>query len=204
MDEQELRIQATALTSGAPAEQRDAALAAVAGAAAEGVDGALPVLLRAVLDHRLAENAVRTVLLDPADIDDAIQATLIAVSERIRSFEGRSRFTTWLHTVARNEALMVLRRRSRRNEPSGDPAPEFDPSARRLSSLIAGEQAVEATLAALSEEHRLILDLRERQGFSYEEIGKRLDLAPGTVRSRLSRARRHLADVLVDQQFGGR
>ena len=110
---------------------------------ASGGDGvALRELLRIVLARRLAERPVRTVLLDDADVDDAVQGTLIKVAENISDFEGRSRFTAWLHRIARNEALMIVRRRARLSEPEPAVLPEQEASSRRLSSLVADEQTL--------------------------------------------------------------
>jgi RNA polymerase sigma-70 factor (ECF subfamily) len=57
---------------------------------------------------------------------------------------------------------------------------------------------VRAALAALSEEHRAILVLREMEGFAYETISELLDLPVGTVRSRLFRARMQLREQLQE------
>lgn len=165
--------------------------------AAAGYQPALGPLLGEVLGGRLAHNTVRSVLLDPADVEDAVQSTLIAVADKISTFEGRSRFSTWLHRIAHNEALMVVRRRNRKNEPVSNQLPETGLSAKRLSSMIADQETVHAALQQLSPDHREILYLREDLEMSYEEIASKLAVPVNTVRSRLSRARKMLFDLLL-------
>lgn len=173
----------------------DGGLDALAQLAAEGHAPAESALLGQILRDRLAETTVRSVLLDQADIDDAVQNTLIAVSKNIASFEGRSKFTTWLYRVARNEALMVIRRKGRA-EPSGE-LPDASITARYLSSLIANQETVQAALEQLSPDHREVLRLREDLQLSYDEISDRLGIPINTVRSRLKRARQALLNLLV-------
>lgn len=169
----------------------------LAGEAAAGATQARRRLLRQILDLGLAERSIRSLLFDRADVDDAVQATLIAVAERIGGYRGDARFTTWLDRVARNEALMLLRRKQRRTEPSGQDLPELDLSARRLSSLVADQQQLAAAMSELTAEHREVLQLREALGLSYDDIAVRLGLPVGTVRSRISRARQALAEQLL-------
>jgi DNA-directed RNA polymerase specialized sigma24 family protein len=75
---------------------------------------ALAALLGLILDNGLCRPALRTLLVDEHDLEDAEQAALAVVSQRLGQFEGRSRFTTWLHQVAVNEARMLIRSRARR------------------------------------------------------------------------------------------
>ncbi len=176
---------------------------ALARRAADGDRAALGLVLGAVLDHRLAERAVRSVLLDDADVDDAVQGALIAVAENIGGFEGRARFTTWLDRVARNEALTLLRRRNRKSEPEPADLPDAAAPTPRLSSLVADEQTMAELMARLPDDYRTALLLREEAGCSYDEIAARTGVPVGTVRSRLSRARRALAELLVDARLEG-
>ena len=188
----------TAITTAIDSD-RDAAADLLDGAArlaATGNQEARELLIEVTLVKRLAERPIRRVLLDPADVDDAVQNTLIAIAEKIERFQSRSRFTTWLHTVARNEALMVLRRK----KPAGQLEDELGPSpgfVQRLSSVVVNEHRVQRAIASLPERQRLVVELREMQGIDYEEIARRLDVPIGTVRSRINRARAALAEMLL-------
>jgi RNA polymerase sigma-70 factor (ECF subfamily) len=189
-----------ALAASGAARSADEVLDAIAMAAAAGAPMAVNLLATLVHRHRLADRAVAQVLIDPADIDDAVQLALIAVVERVNGFQGRARFRTWLFRVARNEALMLLRRKQRRPEPVGGvpdgtggaaaPGGEY---VRRLSSVVAGRLSIEQMLAGLPEHYREPLRLRELEQLEYAEIADRLGLPIGTVRSRIARAREQLA-----------
>lgn len=195
---QSIRLEnATALLRRDDAESQSEGVQQLAQLAAVGYEPALGPLLSEVLNKKLADRVVRSVLLDPADIEDAVQGTLIAVADKISSFEGRSRFSTWLHRIAYNEALMVVRRRNRKSEPISNQLPETGLSAKRLSSMIADQETVQAALQRLSGDHREILCLREDLGLSYGEIANMLGLPINTVRSRISRARSSFLDLLL-------
>jgi RNA polymerase sigma-70 factor (ECF subfamily) len=171
----------------------DGLLDAVARRAAAGSRPAVEVLLGLVHRHHLAEPAAAGILVTPADLDDALQLTLIAVLEHVGSYEGRARFRTWLSRVARNEALMVLRRKQRKSEPSGEPVPDGAGFVRRLSSVLADQLTVQALLDSLPVHYRVPLALRELDQLEYEEIADRLGIPIGTVRSRIARGREQLA-----------
>lgn len=166
-------------------------------AAAGGSDAALVSLLTLVDSHRLAHGPVMTILLDPIQVEDAAQDALTTVARKIGSFEGRSRFTTWLHPVAANAAKQLLRSESRHRTTDAD-LPDLDPSIRRLSSVVADRGVVERAIAAIPEPFREVVELREIHHLSYREIGQHLGLEVGTVKSRLNRgkalAREHLAN----------
>lgn len=178
---------------GAGPEDRIAVLDGLAILGAQGAVPATELLLELVHRHRIAHPAITSLLVDPADIEDAAQLTLIAVMEKISQFEGRSRFQTWVRAIARNEALQVLRRKQRKTEPATDDVPERAAFSRRLSSVVADELAVRQALDRLPEPYREALVLREFDQLGYDEIADRLEVPVGTVRSRIARARDLLA-----------
>jgi RNA polymerase sigma-70 factor (ECF subfamily) len=167
--------------------------------AAAGSRRDLQELLHEIHVRRLAHGGARRVLADAADVDDAAQETLVAVARGIHTFAARSRFTSWLHRIAVNAALEVLRRKARAGSPTDDP-PEPGPAGgtlRRMSSVAATRLDVENAVRRLPAEYQEALRLREWEQRSYEEIADLLHLPLGTVRSRISRARR-LAGVYLN------
>lgn len=152
---------------------------------------------RAALERLLDEHAdlvhavCRRIVRDPQDALDAAQEAMIAVVRGIASYDGRARFTTWLYRVATNAALMELRRRARRPTPQEltvDPAADRSGPDREVAARL----DVEAALAALPVEQRVVVVLREFEDLEYEQIAVVLGVPIGTVRSRLNRARRAL------------
>jgi RNA polymerase sigma-70 factor (ECF subfamily) len=173
-------------------------LDALARAAADGDTRALDDLLAAI-QPRVRRIAGR-MLLHPQDAEEATQDALLAVARNIGRFEGRSRFTTWLHAVAGNSARTTYRSLKRRAaEHSVDDLPSApDP---RTTSVIAGSrldllEALEM-LAATSPELVEPLVLRDVGERDYNEIARLLDLPLGTVKSRIHHARQFVRPLLA-------
>lgn len=140
---------------------------------------------------------------DRATADDLAQEVFIKAYYSLPKFKAESGFGTWLYRIAVNHAKDFLRKDKRRQkeisiEAAGEPilaaesrSPEekHDEEGRR--------KTVQAALAGLPEKYRVILTLRDIEGLSYEEISGILKLSPGTVDSRLHRARRKLRAKLT-------
>jgi RNA polymerase sigma-70 factor (ECF subfamily) len=159
---------------------------------------ALDLLLSQIVIQELAEPPIRSLFFNEELVDDAVQETVIAVAVDLESFRGEAAFLTWLDRVARNTARQILRRRQRLSEPVSNDVPDRPDGRRRLSSIVADEQAMAQALATLSHEHHEVLLMREVDDLSYEEISRRLTIPLGTVRSRLKRARQQLTRELRD------
>jgi RNA polymerase sigma-70 factor (ECF subfamily) len=136
------------------------------------------------------------------DAEEAAQDALLQVARKIGTFQGRSRFSTWLYVVVANAARQTYRDLVRRagEQPLG-PA-EHDRSDPRTTSVIAGSRVdlLEA-LEHLEQTRPLLvapLVYRDICELEYEEIAERLDLPLGTVKSRLHEARRQVRLWLAD------
>ena len=166
----------------------------LARAAATGDTGALDELLRR---HTSLVHAVcRRVLSNPDDALDATQEALIAIARKVHQFDGRARFSTWAYRVATNAALDEARRRNRRPVPAETLPESPRTGADRVDDHVADRLDIDAALSTLSPEYRAAVALRDLVGMDYAEIAEVLELPPGTVRSRISRGRAALADVL--------
>jgi len=132
---------------------------------------------------------------NPADALDATQEALIALVRGLPRYDGRAAFSTWAYRVATNACLDELRRRGRRPVPVEEVAPAA-PTGPDLATTVTDHLVLDDALAALSPEFRAPLVLRDVLGLDYAAIAEVLQLPPGTVRSRIARARGHLADHL--------
>jgi RNA polymerase sigma-70 factor (ECF subfamily) len=158
----------------------------VASDAASGSSDALDTLLWAIDKLSLGRGVVQRLVLNEPDVEDVTQDVLIAVAEKITSFRGDARFTTWLHQVARFKAIAHLRRK--RDEAYLDDDVEVS-DAVRVSSLLAGQAQLEQLMSALPEHYRQAVVLRDVQQLPYQEVARRLDIEVGTVKSRVARGR---------------
>lgn len=149
-------------------------------------------------------NLTLRMLGNSQDAEDSTQETFLLAWKAIPGFKGGS-FRAWLLRIASNACTDVLRSRKGRRVDSLDATfPEFNPIPSELESpedhalrqevaeLIAGQ------LLRLSEDQRLVVTLADLQGLSYEEIAQVMNCSLGTVKSRLSRGRSNLRDLLLE------
>lgn len=145
---------------------------------------------------------VLNVIGDPDETEDVVQESFIQAYLKLDTFQHNSQFFTWLYRIAFNNALSRRRRRRTilslevaRESSGNEPTSHGDSPDANLIRTEKIEQLRDAMLE-LSDDHRIILTLREMQEKSYEDIAEILEISIGTVRSRLSRARNALKSQL--------
>jgi RNA polymerase sigma-70 factor (ECF subfamily) len=156
---------------------------------------------------QLIYRALIAMLGDPADAQDAMQDTLLSAFKHIGGFQGRSKFSTWLVSIARNTALQQLR--GRRNTESLDQNDTEDDSAFRPRQIAAWQenpeqshsktemrQLLEKGLLQLPAKYRVIVMLRDIEQLSTDEVSRQLGLSVPAVKTRLLRARLMLREWL--------
>lgn len=137
------------------------------------------------------------------DASDAAQEALVRAYKNLHSFRGNCSFKTWLQHIIANVCRDALRRKSRRPIISLDSLQENDGRVWELPDrnanspeeiVLSREEGdyLQNLIQSLSPEYRMVIIMRELQGFSYEEIATRLNCSVGTIKSRLSRARQAL------------
>ena len=174
-------------------DELDVALCDLARRSGDGNAAATELLLRFIQRSGAVRPVVRR-YVPPGEVDDVEQQTMIAVQRSVASFRSRSRFTTWLHSVGVHTALAHERARMRRREVAVDTEPDGGDDSGRISSIVVRRADLEQATRALTPEQREALRLWE-DGHAYDDIAARLDVPVGTVRSRISRARRHLREA---------
>jgi len=141
--------------------------------------------------------------------DDLAQEILLKAYLALPRFHGKSEFGTWLYRISVNHIKDHLRKKGRAREVSLDDVREISFSDREQAERAEQERETEARRAlvqkfveGLPEKYRVILTLRDVQGLPYEDISRILKLSPGTVDSRLHRARRMLRTKLAPYLAG--
>jgi RNA polymerase sigma-70 factor (ECF subfamily) len=146
-------------------------------------------------------------LQNQQDAEDILQETFIKAFKALPRFEGRSSLSTWLYRIATNEALMHLRRKHPHHisveQPSDDeeqPAPLeiVDWCCLPEGELMSAESRanLEQVIEKLPHSLRVVFLLRDIEGLSTKEAADVLDLSEGAVKTRLSRARLQLREML--------
>jgi RNA polymerase sigma-70 factor (ECF subfamily) len=185
----------------------DAELAARAG---KGDTAAFEALMRR--HNRTLFRTARAILRDDAEAEDALQEAYLQAYHALPRFRAEARFTTWMVRIVANEALMRLRKETRRAQivpmQSADATPGLEeladtamqnhrpePSAERAEM----RRLLERQIDALPDAYRTVFMLRAVEELPVEEIAGVLQIAEATVRTRFFRARSLLREALAQQ-----
>ena len=176
-----------------------------------------PDAVRALLaaNNQRLFRAAWSILKDRSEAEEAVQAAYVSAFAGMASFAGRSSLSTWLTRIVINEALGRVRserrRRARLEENgvsvldsyreklmAGSDAPPPDAAVAREQL----RQVMEHAIASLPAPFRAVFVLREVEGLSVDDTAEALGIAPGTVKTRLHRARRRLQQALAPEVRG--
>lgn len=169
--------------------------------------------LVAAYEHRIYRFASR-MCRNAEDARDVLQDTFLAAFRAIGDFRGEAKVSTWLFRIAAN-ACRKMRRRGKfeperqlsldeflpdRGAHAAPEDPPPDPETVAMTAEL--RQALETGVAALPPSYRIVLVLRDIEGFSAEEVAEILELSVPAVKSRLHRARLFLRQQLAEHQPG--
>lgn len=150
-------------------------------------------------------------LRNPQDAEDVLQETFLKAYHHLEDFQGKSKISTWLYSIATNEALMRLREKNGKQvqvslsetqeRDDGQETARFQfvdwcclPE-KELMSTEAMEY-LDRAVEQLSESNRIVFLLRDIEGLSTQEAAEVLEISEGAVKTRLSRARLRLREIL--------
>ena len=158
-------------------------------------------------------NIILKICADPDDAAELTQETFVKVIENINNFQGRSGFYTWAFRIAVNLTLNYCQRNARLGFSSLDAEQEkyYSSTNQALKELLSDDSSPDPAVLAqdrelceiavrslmkLDDAQRVVVVLRDIEGMNYDQIAKVLDVELGTVKSRLSRARKKLRQIL--------
>lgn len=158
-------------------------------------------------------NAILRICANPDDAAELTQDTFVKVIENIDKFEGRSSFYTWAFRIGVNLTLNYCQRNAKVDFKSLDAEDSVDDDKSRgvLKKFLANDALPDPAVVAQNKElcrlvvkammklddtQRAVIVLRDIEGMNYAQIAEVLDIELGTVRSRLSRARNNLREIM--------
>jgi RNA polymerase sigma-70 factor (ECF subfamily) len=146
---------------------------------------------------RMASNA--------AEAEDLTQEAFIQLYRKVGSFRGESAFTTWLHRLTVNQALMHFRKKSVKNELTTEegetPVQIVHGTENPFRMPIVDRIALDKAIAKLPNGYRTVFLLHDVEGHEHEEIARILGCSVGTSKSQLHKARMKLRGLLSKKVF---
>ena len=148
------------------------------------------------------------------DVEDIAQQVFVKAYFSLKRFDQRAAFSTWLYKITVNECWDLLRKKKVRpllyeSDLSEEQAQQFGAAdklqsrAQDISDKLEAQQRVQRLLQGLDPRDRMMLILKEVEGFAIEEIAEILNLNANTVKVRLFRARRRIVSQARKQDGGG-
>src|SRR5579871_5965303 len=145
------------------------------------------------------------ILKNREDVEDIAQQVFLKAYFSIKRFDQRAAFSTWLYKITVNECWDLLRKRkvrplvfeaqlSEEQAKIYQASEDMEDGAPDISDTLAAREQVEKLMECLEERDRMMLMLKEVQGFSVEEIAEILEINGNTVKVRLFRARQKITD----------
>jgi RNA polymerase sigma-70 factor (ECF subfamily) len=150
--------------------------------------------------------AARSIVRDEQEAEDVMQQAYVNAFTHLRQFNGSAQFSTWLTSIAINEALARVRRRDRYEafdddlsnvEPFMRSNPAPDPERQAFAGELRG--LLEWAIDALPDGMREVFVLREVEGLSTSEVAECLGVSADVVKTRLSRGRAILRRLLMER-----
>lgn len=156
--------------------------------------------------YRYAENT--------QDAADMAQEVFIKMFKNINSFQEKSKLSTWIYRVATNMCIDIVKKESRNSVAySFDEGYEDKDGSTLYNGLVDDsmqpdeivekreiKDAVNSAISKLSDKYKTVIILRDIEGLHYEEIAEIVDCSVGTVKSRISRGRKNLRKILLDDR----
>ncbi len=156
-------------------------------------------------------NGICRMIRQREDAEDLAQEAFVKAFSGIAAFRGQSSFYTWLYSIAFN--TVISHRRKTGSLKHLNPVPlyetfgddsrgyEVEDDTERPDAAMERRELhgrLEQAVAALEDDHRAVIVMRDIEGFDYQEIAEVLGCPAGTVKSRLHRARQALREQLKD------
>jgi RNA polymerase sigma factor (sigma-70 family) len=148
-------------------------------------------------------NSCIRIVSSEADAEDIMQESFIEAFDKIHTFRGEGSFVAWLKRIAVNKSINLLRTK-RKSISLEDGAPEVTDNSHDEASIseniFCRIEEIRAAMDKLPENYRIVLSLQLLEGYDQEEISEILGTTHGNVRTRYSRAKQKLLQIIMKER----
>ena len=176
-------------------------------------EGNITAFEKLIISHeRNIYNIAYRMFNNEEDAKDITQEVFMKVYRNISKFDENSRISTWIHRICVNTCIDEIRKRKGKETSSIDESINLEQSSVKkqyIDNTLTPEEAlitkedmkdIKKAIDTLSEDHKTIIILRDIQNLNYLEIADITGSSLGTVKSRLSRARLHLKNIIMENK----
>ncbi len=162
-----------------------------------------------IKEHKkYAYNIALKILKNKEDAEDISQEALVKVYQNIKSFNMNSSFKTWMYKIVFNTCIDFKRKKRLKTSSLDEPihygyddipkqVEDNKKNPEKLLSEKLNKQLVNKSINMMDDDFKNVIILRDIQGFKYKEISKILGCNEGTVKSRISRGREKLKEIII-------
>ena len=146
-------------------------------------------------------NTAYRILKDGFEAEDIMQEAFLTVFTKVDSYKGEVTFGAWLKRIVINKSLTQLKKNNRYNEVKMEVIPNEDEEEETIDYSGLKASKVLECLQSLKDNYRVILNLHLLEGYDYEEIAQILEYSNENVRTTISRAKKKLKQVILDNKI---
>jgi RNA polymerase sigma-70 factor (ECF subfamily) len=153
--------------------------------------------------YKAMYNSAYRILRNTAEAEDVMQESFLVAFRKIDEYKGEATFGAWLKRIVINRSIDELKKRKETVslDESGMDVPADDNSENYLEMLSYKIDQIRKGIEMLADEDRIILSLLLLEGYDHEEISQVLDISNNASRTRYSRARRRLKELLRKEKM---
>lgn len=147
--------------------------------------------------YRAMYNTAFRILKDEFEAEDIMQEAFLTAFTKLNSYKGEVAFGAWLKRIVINKSLTQLKKNNKYQEVKLEVIPNYEVVEEKIDYTTLKASQVLKKINELKDNYRMVLNLHLIDGFDYEEIGQILNYSNENVRTTISRAKKKLKQVLI-------
>lgn len=148
--------------------------------------------------YKAMYNTAHRILNDDFEAEDIMQEAFLTAFTKLNDFSGEVAFGAWLKRIVINKSLTQLKKNNKYQEVKMEVIPNYEIEEETINYVGLNAEKVTEKISSLKQNYQMVLNLHLIEGFDYEEISEILNYTNENVRTIMSRAKKKLKQVLLE------